>query len=214
MTYEIISTGSKGNAILLDRTVLIDCGVSYKHIKEIVPTLSLVLLTHRHRDHINAKTVKRLAEERPSLRFGCCEWMRDELMSLIPVHQIDVYKIGKKYSYGSWAVSPVQLYHDVPQCGYRVYQGDEKAFFATDTAHLNGITAKNYDLYLIEANYGEEEIKVREAAKRERGEFAYEASVPNRHLSQEQASAFVLANAGEHSKVVFLHQHTDKEGSR
>lgn len=211
MNYEIISTGSAGNAIALDRTILLDCGVSYKRIKEIVPTLSLILLTHRHRDHLNGKTLKKLASERPTLRFGCCDWLYDELTAYIPIHQIDVYEVGKKYSYGSWAICPVQLYHDVPQCGYRVYHNLEKAFFATDTAHLDGITAKGYDLYLIEANYGEEEIKLREAAKRERGEFAYEARVPDRHLSREQASAFVLENAGEHSKVVFIHQHTDKE---
>jgi hypothetical protein len=104
----------------------------------------------------------------------------------------------------------VQLYHDVPQCGYRIYHNNEKAFYATDTAHLNGITAKGYDLYLIEANYGEEEIKEREAKKRAEGKFAYEASVPFRHLSREQASAFVLENAGDNSKVVFIHQHEDR----
>jgi phosphoribosyl 1,2-cyclic phosphodiesterase len=210
VTYEILSSGSKGNAVLLERYALLDCGVSYKKLKPYAGTLGIVLLTHKHRDHISVKALAKLASERPTLRVGCPTWMLQEIKDHIDPRQIDVYEIGKKYDYGTWAVSPVQLYHDVPQCGYRIYHNNEKAFYATDTAHLNGITAKGYDLYLIEANYGEEEIKEREAKKRAEGKFAYEATVPSRHLSREQASAFALANAGDNSKVVFIHQHEDR----
>ena len=33
MTYNIISTGSKGNAVIINNEILIDCGVPFKDIK-------------------------------------------------------------------------------------------------------------------------------------------------------------------------------------
>ena len=70
--YNIISTGSDGNATILEDFVLVDCGVPYKALEPYVPKLKLVLLTHIHSDHFQKRTIKRLASERPTLRFGCC----------------------------------------------------------------------------------------------------------------------------------------------
>lgn len=108
-------------------------------------------------------------------------------------------------------MSPVKLYHDVENAGYRLYIGDKKAIYATDTAHLTGITAKDYNLYLIEANYSEDEIQERIKTKQENGEFCYEISAMKRHLSHEKASEFLLENMGKNSEYVFLHQHKDKK---
>ena len=47
--YNIISTGSDGNATILEEFVLIDCGVPYKALEPYVPKLKLVLLTHIQR---------------------------------------------------------------------------------------------------------------------------------------------------------------------
>ena len=44
--YNIISTGSDGNATILEDFVLVDCGVPYKALEPYVPKLKLVLLTH------------------------------------------------------------------------------------------------------------------------------------------------------------------------
>ena len=73
--YNIISTGSDGNATILEDFVLVDCGVPYKALEPYVPKLKLVLLTHIHSDHFQKRTIKRLASERPTLRFGCCRWL-------------------------------------------------------------------------------------------------------------------------------------------
>lgn len=44
--YNIISTGSKGNAVVINDAILVDCGVPYKWVESVVPKLKLVLLTH------------------------------------------------------------------------------------------------------------------------------------------------------------------------
>lgn len=211
MNYNIISTGSQGNAVVVDDIILIDCGVSFKALKDVYKELQIVLLTHIHADHFKRSTIKRLAKERPALRFGCCEWLANELVEAgVSWRNIDVFEVGKVYDYEVFKVSPVKLYHNVPNCGYRIFANGEKAIYATDTGHLQGITAKDYDLYMIEANYTDEDLQERINAKLEAGEYCYELNVANRHLSHKQASEWLMDNMGEKSEYVFLHAHKDK----
>lgn len=210
MNYNIIASGSQGNAVVINNCVLIDCGVSFKALKDTYKDLQLVLLTHIHSDHFKPKTLGILARERPTLRFACCEWLVKYLVNAgVNPSNIDVLEIGKIYDYRAFKVSPIKLYHNVENCGYRLYFGEEKALYATDTEHLDGITAKDYDLYLIEANYTEEDLQERIDAKMRTGEYCYELNVANRHLSHKQASQFLLDNMGENSKYVFLHEHKE-----
>ena len=39
--YEIISTGSKGNAVVLNQFILIDCGVPFKALRDYYRDLKL-----------------------------------------------------------------------------------------------------------------------------------------------------------------------------
>ena len=55
---------------------------------------------------------------------------------------IDVLKIGTKYDYKAFKIVPIKLYHDAPQCGYRIFWNDFKVIYATDTKTLEGISAK------------------------------------------------------------------------
>ncbi len=208
MNYNIISTGSKGNAVVINKEILIDCGVPFKALTNIAAEIKLVLLTHEHGDHFNRRTIKRLSHERPMLRFACCEWLADMLKAEdVSRKNIDVLEPGKKYSYGTFCVSPVKLYHNVPNCGWRVYQNGEKMFYATDTNTLDGITAKGYDLYMVECNYEDEEIRNRIKEKQEQGQYAYETEVIHNHLSKAKCDDFIVSNAEDNSTYVYLHMH-------
>lgn len=212
MNYNIISTGSQGNAVVLNDCILIDCGVSFKALKEVYKGLKLVLLTHLHSDHFRPQTLKRLADERATLRFGCCQWLVKPLIEAgIPKQNIDVYEIGKIYDYKAFKVSPIKLYHNVENCGYRLFVGQEKAIYATDTGHMRGITAKGYDLYMIESNYDEDDLEQRIREKTAAGQYCYELNVAERHLSHTQASEWLLANMKKNSEYVFLHQHQNRD---
>jgi len=164
----------------------------------------VIILTHEHKDHVNITTLKKLSKERPTLRFGCCEWMVEHIKG--HVKNIDVYKIGDVYNYGSFSISPIKLYHDVPNCGYRIFKNDSKILHATDTSHLEGITAKDYDLYAIEHNYDEEKIAENIREKEGKGLFCYEKRAMNSHLSEQQAREFIYKNKKESSEVLRLHQ--------
>lgn len=213
MHYNIIATGSTGNAVVVNDCILVDCGVSFKSLNKVYKDIKLVLLTHEHGDHFKAQTIKRLAQDRPTLRFGCCKWLVPKLLNAgVNTVNIDVYEIGKMYDYRAFKVSPIKLYHDVPNAGYRVHFADGgKMVYATDTAHMQGIKAKDYDLYLIEANYQEDELEERIIAKTAAGQYCYELNVANRHLSHEQASEWLMQNMSKNSEYCFLHQHKEKK---
>lgn len=216
MTFDVIATGSQGNAVTLGGEILIDCGVPYKKIAHIVPTLKLVLLTHRHQDHFNPTTIKRLHRERPALRFGCCEWMVPNLISAgVSPLVIDLYipdALGF-YRYGDrFKVLPFPLLHDVENCGYKIIFGEKRVLYATDTSTLDHITAQGFDLYLIEANHTEDELADRIRRKNEAGEYVYEHRVEKTHLSRESADAWLAMNAGRNSEVIYLHQHKEPKG--
>lgn len=207
MNYKVINTGSDGNATIIEGSILIDCGVSFKKIKPHLNDLKLVLLTHIHTDHFKKSTVKKLAHERPTLRFGCCEWLVQELIKCgVNKRNIDVYDFNTKYTYNSkLAIETVELYHDVPNCGYRLFINDNKVIYMTDTRTLDEISAIDYDLYLVEANYENEE----ELHKRAQNEY-YESRVKYTHLSKEYTINWLLNNMGDSSKYVFMHQHKER----
>lgn len=210
--YNILATGSEANCTIIEDNIAIDMGVTYKKLRNYCKTLKLVLLTHQHSDHFNKTTIRTLAKNRPTLRWGCCEWLVDELLQCgVAKKNIDVYSIGKKYNYGVFQIVPILLYHDVSNCGYRIFYKDEKILYATDTNTLSGIKAKGYSLYLVEANYSDEELKERIKEKEQKGQFVYEYRVANSHLSLEQCNDFLLANIGDNSTAIYMHGHKEKE---
>lgn len=201
---KVISSGSEGNAVIYDKSIMVDCGVSLKALQEVKRSLKIVLLTHKHGDHLKLRTLQRLQAERPTLRVACGNFLLEELPC---IKNIDVLQVGKIYDYGEFKVSPVKLYHDVPNFGWRIFlPNGQKIFHATDTAHLEGITAKGYDLYAIEHNYCEEYIQQAIEEARANGEYTHAYGNINTHLSIQQARAFIEANRKESSEVLELHK--------
>lgn len=222
MTYEIISTGSKGNAVVLDGAILVDCGVSWKKLRPYAQKLRLVLLTHVHGDHFKPATVRALHRERPGLRWCCCPWMVEPLLEAgVSKRVIDVAEVGVPYQYSNgFALEARSTPHNAPNCAWIIStpfgvrslgaEAGGTAFYATDCATLDGIEAKNFEWYFVEANHKEAELEARLAAKLEAGEFAYEAAARENHMSEEQAMAWLRENMGPNSRFVLLHQHEDK----
>ena len=201
---KVISSGSEGNAVIYNNAIMVDCGVTLKALQEVKRSLKIVLLTHKHSDHLKIRTLQRLQAERPTLRVACGDFLLEELPC---IKNIDVLQVGKIYDYGAFKVSPVKLYHDVPNFGWRIFlPNGQKIFHATDTVHLEGITAKGYDLYAIEHNYCEEYIQQAIEEARANGEYTHAYGNINTHLSIQQARAFIEVNRKESSEVLELHK--------
>lgn len=215
LNYQIIATGSKGNAVVINDSILIDCGVPFKSLKKYYKKIKLVLLTHEHTDHFNSATIKKLYAERPAIRFACGVWLAQRLINCgVSKQQIDVLDMESLYGYGICKVIPFSLTHNVPNCGWKILlEGGEKIIYATDTHNLNGIKAKDYTLYLIEANYTEEDIEHRIQEKKANGEYAYEMQARKNHLSKEKCDKFLADNMGDNSVFVYMHQHRSENGT-
>lgn len=207
MKVQVIATGSSGNAVLYD-SVLVDCGVSYKMLTPYLKQIKLILLTHIHSDHLNIRTIKKICKEYPLIRFASCDWLTHELLKA-DIKNLDTLEIGKTYDYGIALISPVYLYHDVKNCGYRIFINNKKIFHATDTYTLEGITAKNYDIYAIECNYDEEIIDYILENSNDY-EHGYRSKLT--HLSKQQAHEFVYNNASHDFEFIKLHQSSKYSG--
>jgi phosphoribosyl 1,2-cyclic phosphodiesterase len=208
MKYEIIGTGSKGNAVIINNYIMIDSGVAYARLKEHVDNLKLVLLTHQHQDHFKKSTISALSSDRPTLRFACGEWIAKSLVDCgVRKTNIDILQDGRLYNFGAVKIEPIRLFHDVKNFGYKLYIGDEKMIYATDTSSLDGVVAKDFDLYMIEANHTEKEIESRIVEKLRAGEYSYEQKARDNHLSKEQADNFIYENIGEKGVYIYLHTH-------
>ena len=206
INYNILNSGSNGNATIINNNILIDCGIPFKKIEGYHKNLQLVLLTHIHSDHFNKSTLKRLALERPTLRFGCGKWLVNDLLTLgVNKANIDVYIMDKIYNYGLFKIIPFFLLHNIENCGYKIHFNNFKLFYATDCNNLNGIEAKNYDLYMVEANYTEKGIKERIKQKELVGEYIYEYNSIKNHLSKEKADDFIYSNIGYNGEFIYMH---------
>ena len=218
---KVISTGSKGNAVFLDGQILIDCGVPFSKLADagVVGQIKYIFLTHQHKDHMNVTTLKRLIFENPSIRIIYNRYLIKpfaDVMSFTPlfINRSFLIDYHKWYAIGGIRFAAVPLHHDVPNCAWKIHflrpQGIYKVIYATDTANMDGVEAKGYDLFLVEANYETEDIISRIKEKRMNGQFVYEDRVFKTHLSKEQCDEFIVQNMSANSRCIYLHGHEER----
>lgn len=210
--YHIISTGSVGNATVINRFILVDCGVNFKALEPFYRDLKIVLLTHIHTDHFQKTAIRILAQMRPTLRFACGRWLVKPLLECgVATQNIDVLEPNIIYNYGLCNIIQVPLHHNVQNCGWKIHFPIGKVIYATDTNDMKGVIARDYDLYLIEANYDEEEIRERIREKQANGEYAYELQVLHNHLSKEKCDEWISRNIGRKGEFVYMHCHREDD---
>lgn len=220
MTCDVIATGSQGNAVLLNGQYLFDCGVPMKTLKNYAKHLRVVFLTHIHGDHFKKATIYRLHRNYPRLMFVCGRNLLVPLCTECGVSPDNVVlaEPGKPAAIHFWSesihIEMFDLVHNVENVGYsvRVTGGEEPgtALYATDTQYIP-VSAPGLDLYMVECNYHIDALRERRRRKAEMGGFIYEDTVEVSHMSAETVNAWLAANAGKESQVVFLHQHREQE---
>lgn len=192
MRFRILSSGSHGNAILFDDSILLDAGISYKRLP---PGIKVVLLTHCHGDHYNQTTIRNLHLLDESINFVCGTFLKENLLCAgIPENNIKTVEAGKQYKIAGVQFSPIALYHDVKNYGYRIMKNNYKILCATDTLSMEGITAKGYDLALLEANHCIKAATSIIEKKAELGEFCHLNRAIKTHLSVQKSVKFINEN--------------------
>lgn len=163
MKLKVISTGSIGNAYLLEtgqEALLIECGVRMPDIKKALDfNLSKVsgcLVSHIHGDH--AKSVKDV------LAAGINVYASQETLTGKEVaghSRAHIIQSKQAFKVGNFRVLPFDVKHDVPCLGFLIEHTEcGRVLFITDT-YFCKYTFPGLNNIIIEANYSKEIIDKR-----------------------------------------------------
>lgn len=168
-------------------------------------------------DHFRKSTIKKLAYEKPNIKYIVGRYLAYNLMECgIEMNNIIVLDLEQWYDLGAFQIRLDWLTHDVQNCCIHINfkKGNKKALYATDTASLDNVEAIGYNLYCIEANYDtDEEIRNQIKEAKSKGEFTYLERVQETHLSMLDALNWLDKNNTNNGEVIFIHQHKDKENN-
>lgn len=216
MKYQIIQTGSKGNCFRY-KNVLIDVGVSFEKLSAVLKDIKIILITHKHSDHINVSTLKNIYKYHPNiLIFGiedCYEFLKqhDVVIQPIKLNQEITIELGDLSSIN---IRPVFLYHDVDNYGYLIdFEGfmiqKETIFYGTDTHSLENIKIPKCDKIFLECNYEDNKIQKFRKEAESTGKFDYTRRVELTHLSLRQWLDFCLEFLKKDGVAYAMHQSTN-----
>lgn len=206
INFDIISSGSSGNCVILNESIALDMGIPFKKIEPYLNKIKLIFISHEHQDHLKMSTLIKIHKLRPTIRFAVGFWLKDKLVEYgINQSNIDVLRHNMTYDYKLFKICPFILIHDVFNYGLKLFINNKKILYAVDTNSIEHVKAENYDLYLIEANYDETKLQENINFDKENGFFSYGDRVKSTHLSLQQSSKFLLENMGDNSEYKFLH---------
>jgi phosphoribosyl 1,2-cyclic phosphodiesterase len=167
-------SGSTGNCLFVqskNTNILVDAGVSLKKIEEALSsilisadTISAIIITHEHSDHI--KGIGTLSK-----KYNIPVFANKETWNQIPLEQkakiaeqnIKTFEICEKFTIGDIDILPFHIPHDAANpCGFNIYNESSKISIATDLGHITPEILKNLEnssFILLESNYEPEILK-------------------------------------------------------
>lgn len=199
MRFALLGSGSKGNATLVEQgrtRLLIDCGFSLKELERRmsrlgveVSSLSAVLVTHEHNDHIAG--VGALAR-----KYGKPVWLSagtarnaGKRLGLIPQRQ--QLNCHNDFSVGELQVTPFPVPHDAREpCQFVFSDGDKRLGLLTDTGRSTQHIEQQLsgcDALILESNHDNEMLRNGPYPPRLQARVGGELG----HLSNDQAAAIL-----------------------
>lgn len=208
MNYNTISSSSKGNCIIVEKSLMLDCGVSYKAIKPYLKDIKLIFISHIHKDHLSPTTIQQIAYNYPNIRFVCGSKEVVRKLYKNKVKPVNIFYLEERqwYTLRFVKLRIDKLEHDTPNHCLHFELGGKKGIYIVDTNNVDNIVAKNYDLYLIESNYNQDILEKHILECEDENELYYLNRVPKTHLSYEQANSFLIENMKEDSWFEYIHQ--------
>jgi phosphoribosyl 1,2-cyclic phosphodiesterase len=205
MKYNVLGSSSAGNGIIYHDEILVDVGLPYKTIYPFLKSVNYILLTHHHGDHFKLDTIARIARERPDMIWIIPEYLSEKLKD-IKIGNVFLIYPGNKYRIGRYTIEAFDLYHDVPNVGYKIITSDYKIVHATDTGKIDHVEAKEFDLYAIEWNHDIDLITKVIQEKIDNNLFSHEIRVLDTHLSFQKAHDWIQKQKGnKNGEILKLH---------
>lgn len=197
LQYEILKTGSKGNCVVIE-DIMIDCGIPFSKMKDVLYDVKYLLLTHTHSDHIKAATLKKIKDLFPKITIlGNYDVAQQYGVDIIVNN-------GFHVETSDYTFLPVKGVHDVPVSGYEFEVNGLKVCYMTDTNTYKFFENPAYDYFFIEANYDEKKLKEIGSNFTTKGYNPVLSA--QRHASLQQAKGFYYSNRRSvDSKFIELH---------
>lgn len=165
--YDVIATGSTGNAVLITVTpegqhpykILIDMGIPYKRLKQAVNEASFVFISHRHGDHINKSSYNKLSLEHPRTTVITNQDVYELTLEKGLVSPDVIINDFQTFYLGDLKITALPNEHGVQCHGWIFELGNEVLLYATDlstTIHYQAYLRKNnlkVNHLLLEGNY-------------------------------------------------------------
>lgn len=175
MIVKVIASGSSGNATYIknnDTEILIDCGVSFKKIKDTIINLGSSIenvthcfITHEHIDHVRGlqvllkKSNVKICLTNKTYKYLCSHNSYQEILN----HKDRIIILeSDKEGYNSLkikdlTITPFKTFHDaVESVCYVIDSFDKKLVYITDTGYIPESYYKfisNANIYILECNH-------------------------------------------------------------
>lgn len=202
MRFNILGSGSKGNATLVEfnnHLFLIDMGLTKTRLKEgteyfnkSIDDIDVVLITHEHNDHIKGLSFIKDT----SLIISGDNTLQDVLYKKInPYEEINIHDVN---------ITALPLSHDAYNpLGYMLQYHNFKFVYITDTGYIDDkilSLINNPDVLLIESNHDKKmllqsnrTLKLKKRILSSHG-----------HLSNEECALYINKIIGKNTKEIIL----------
>jgi len=179
VSVSVLASGSRGNTALVESSrarILVDAGVScretFKRLKSIgldPRTLSAILITHEHSDHIYglATLAKKLSV--PVFMTGATHqaWaraLRDENGELPKLTKLEPFSSGRSFQIADVTVTPFTIPHDATDpVGFTFRAEGVKIAIVTDLGYMPASVCdhlRGSDVLMVESNHDLEMLRV------------------------------------------------------
>ena len=200
MRIQILESGSKGNAFLLenkDTLLMVDCGGTKRYLQEAFEQvgktfeeINTLLITHNHVDHIGQ--IK--------------SFTHANIYSPIEIKDVDVNEVipYQSFTVGSITITPLALSHDAENTvGYVFESEGEKFCSITDTGYVsdkNREYMRESDYILLEANHDIEMLMETQRPQYVKSRIYSDMG----HLNNEDCADVLLDVLSKKTKAVIL----------
>ena len=217
----LLASGSRGNSALVQTSmtkILVDAGIScretFKRMRVLAEdprSLSAVLITHEHCDHVSGLLTLAKKLKVPVFMTGATHqcWarsMRDENGVRPQIEKLEVFASGRRFHVGDIEITPFTIPHDAADpVGFTFRAEGVKVGFATDLGYVPASVRdhlRGCDVLVMESNHDLEMLRI----------GPYPWSVKQRvmsrvgHLSNDALAQFFTNDYdGEAAYVVLAH---------
>ena len=221
VSVSVLASGSRGNSTIVSSSrtkILVDAGISCREtVKRMRAagddprTLSAILITHEHSDHVYGLAVLARQFQVPVFMTGATHqaWarsLRDDAGELPQLARLEIFSAGRRFQVGDIEITPFTIPHDaVDPVGLTFRADGVKVGIATDLGYTPPNVChelRGCDVLVIESNHDLEMLRV--------GPYPWSVKQrvgsPTGHLSNEKLAKFLCTEYdGNASYLVLAH---------